>query len=131
MIDCSACFLNLPRRGADFCPDNPIVALYAQVAAYYGTASINLSSRLQHETEDFFRDAVHTTPAGGGRTAALILSELENLFRTSGRPEPERPLFSRDYSGAGVIPATQHACGFQLPARSVGSGLSTPLSKST
>lgn len=122
-IGCSACFLNLPRRDADFSPDNPIVALYARVAAHYGAASVNLGSPLKSKSANFFRDVVHTTPLGGRRTAEFILTELDGLFLEAGHTKPELPIFVRDYSGAGLIraspsvlrnPAACHAGRFKL-----------------
>jgi hypothetical protein len=104
MIGCAACFLNLPRRGADFSCDNSAVALYARVATHYGTASIDLGPKLRFEGPDFFRDVVHTTATGSRRTADLILGALDSIFLTPSSPPPSGPLFARDYREVTVLP---------------------------
>jgi hypothetical protein len=105
-IDCAACFLNLPRRGEDFSAANPVVALYARIAGHHGVASVDLGPVLSAEGDDFFRDAVHTTPAGALRTAELICAALERLFQQPDLPNgPQRWLFERDFSRAAALPA--------------------------
>jgi hypothetical protein len=103
-INCAACFLNLPRRDADFSRHNPIVELYANVAEHYGTPSIDLGPDLDSEGSDFFLDSVHTTALGSRRTADLILEELETIFAASNSPQPSTQLFARDYARASVVP---------------------------
>jgi hypothetical protein len=103
-IDCAACFLNLPRQDADFSKDDPVVSLYGRVAAHHRTPAIDLGPVLHDAGPSFFRDVVHTTAAGGRRTAGLILEQLDGLFATPGMPGPTMPLFGRDYGGAAMVP---------------------------
>ena len=102
--NCSACFLNLPRGDADFSRADPIALLYRRVAEHHGTPSVDLGQDLKSEGPDFFRDVVHTTTAGGRRTADLILAAMELIFADSPSPQPLAPLFTRDYVTASIAP---------------------------
>ena len=103
-IGTAPCFLNLPRGDADCSLENPTVALYARVAEYHRTPSIDIGPMLKDEASALFRDDVHTTEAGGRRIAELILEALESKFTAPGDSYPWTPLFSRDFSAATVTP---------------------------
>ncbi len=103
-IDCAACFLNLPRQDGAGADAAAVGALYARIAAHHGIGAIDLGPDLVRAGPEFFRDVVHTTAAGGMRTAALILERLKPLFTSAGSPRTAAPLFDKDYASATVVP---------------------------
>jgi hypothetical protein len=103
-IGTAACFLNLPRRDADFSLENSAVALYARIAKHHRTPSIDLGPMWKDEDPALFRDAVHTTEVGGRRAADLILEALDLKSAAPRSSYPSTPLFARDFRAATVRP---------------------------
>jgi hypothetical protein len=101
-IGASACFLHLPRQGADFSDANPVARTHFALAAHYRIPIVDLAARLSGEGSDYFRDGIHVTPEGGVRTARLIADALEPLFEVAEPELPGRPLYQVDYCGAGI-----------------------------
>jgi hypothetical protein len=103
-IGAAACFLNMPRRDADYSRDNAVVALYARIVEHYGTPSVDLGPMLKNEDSALFRDVVHTTEAGSRRAADLMLGALDSKFALPRSKPPSTPLFACDFSAATVAP---------------------------
>jgi hypothetical protein len=84
---CEACLVHLFRRDRPIVWTDPVIREYERVADHYGTPSINVGRVVGEdlasgtaEAHAWFRDAVHTTPAGSSRTSRIIVSALDELL---------------------------------------------------
>ena len=84
---CEACLIHLFRCDRSTVWADPVIREYERVADHYGTPSINVGRVIAEDLAsgaaapaEWFRDAVHTTPAGSARTTRIIASVMDDLF---------------------------------------------------
>ena len=96
---CVPCILHMHRLDGACGPGSKVRAQYEAIAEHYGVPSIFvcdvMSTALrenQEEEQVWYRDVVHTTPAGADYIAGFLSQALEYLFTISDKNGADLPL---------------------------------------